>query len=148
MIKLFGSLEIRDNGRLSPLMKSSKGCALLAYLLVTNQSQTRAHIADLFWGDTDTATALRNLRQLLYQMRRYAPELVVTRQTVALDLAPTTLADYSAVRAALDQDDIAQLDQGLQQATGDLGGFLAGTQSQGEFHRLALFQRFLATQGR
>ena len=120
MIKLFGSLEIRDNGRLSPLMKSSKGCALLAYLLVTNQSQTRAHIADLFWGDTDTATALRNLRQLLYQMRRYAPELVVTRQTVALDLAPTTLADYSAVRAALDQDDIAQLDQGLQQATGDL----------------------------
>lgn len=120
MIKLFGSLEIRDNGRLSPLMKSSKGCALLTYLLITNQSQTRAHIADLFWGDTNTATALRNLRQLLYQMRRYAPEIVVTRQTVVLELAPATQVDYSAVRAALDQDDIAQLDPGLQQATGDL----------------------------
>ena len=119
-IKLFGSLEILDNGRLSPLMTRSKGSALLAYLLITNQSQARTHIADLFWGDTDTHTALGNLRQLLHKIRHDAPELIATRQTIALELAPTTQVDYTAVRTALNQDDITQLDEGLQQVTGDL----------------------------
>ncbi|MEM7117885.1 MAG: BTAD domain-containing putative transcriptional regulator [Chloroflexota bacterium] len=113
-IKLLGTLEIAENGRLSPLMKSAKGGALLAYLIVTNQSQTRVHIADLFWSETTTSDALRNLRKLLHFVRRHAPELVVTRQMVAFQPQTATQVDYHKLLTALGQDDMQLLDAGLQ----------------------------------
>ncbi len=64
--KLLGNLEIKANGQPSPLMKSAQGCALVAYLLLTGQSHTREHLADLFWGEAgSTADSLLKLRKLL-----------------------------------------------------------------------------------
>ncbi|MEM7114568.1 MAG: tetratricopeptide repeat protein [Chloroflexota bacterium] len=118
--RLLGTLEITENGRLSPLMKSAKGCALLAYLIITNQSQTRAHVANLFWSETSTAAALRNLRKLIHTVRRHAPELMVTRQTVSLQFAENPHIDHWLVQAALAQEDLQQLDESLHHYRGDL----------------------------
>ncbi|MEM7113630.1 MAG: tetratricopeptide repeat protein [Chloroflexota bacterium] len=118
--KLLGTLEIAESGRFSPLMKSAKGCALLTYLLVTNQSQTRAHIADLLWEATSTADSLRNLRRLLHTVRKAIPELIVTRQTLSFQPTDPVTVDYLTVRTALEQNDLNQLDQGLKHYHGDL----------------------------
>ena len=40
-ITLLGRLAISENGIPSPLLESRKGCALVAYLIVTGQTQSR-----------------------------------------------------------------------------------------------------------
>ncbi|MCA9959931.1 MAG: hypothetical protein KC443_12895, partial [Anaerolineales bacterium] len=117
--RVLGSLEISENGRLSPIMKSSKGCALLTYLIVTGQNQTREHVADLFW-DTSTASGLRNLRKVIHEVRQAVPELHVTRKIVAFRAEADTLVDIHLLQAALQQADIRQLDEGLQGYRGEL----------------------------
>ena len=117
--RILGSLEITENGHLSPIMKSAKGCALLAYLIVTGQSQTREHVADLFW-DTTTANALRNLRKVIYEVRQVIPELQVTRKTLAFQAGDETFVDFHLLQSALQQANIQQLDEGLQQYRDDL----------------------------
>ncbi|MEM7113568.1 MAG: tetratricopeptide repeat protein [Chloroflexota bacterium] len=125
--KLLGSLEIEENGRLAPLMKSRKGSALLAYLIVTRQAQPRLHIADLLWDASSTASAFGNLRRLLGTLRKQTPDLMITNQTVAFKSESTTFVDYQQLRLALDQTEILassaerrQLDEGLQLYRGDL----------------------------
>lgn len=117
--RILGSLEIVENGRLSPIMKSGKGCALLAYLIVTGQSQSREHVADLFW-DTTTANALRNLRKVIYEVRQVVPELHITRKMLTFQADNDTFVDFHLLRSALQQADIQQLDEGLQQYRGEL----------------------------
>ena len=117
--RVLGSLEINENGRLSPIMKSSKGCALLAYLIVTGQSQPREHVADLFW-DTTTADGLRNLRKVIHELRQAIPELHVTRKTVAFRAEADTFLDFHLLQSALQQTDVHSLDEGLQQYRGEL----------------------------
>ena len=52
-IKLLGVLQIeKEAGEISEVMKSNKGCALLAYLLITNAPQPREVLADLLWDAT------------------------------------------------------------------------------------------------
>ena len=111
--RVLGSLEINENGRLSPIMKSSKGCALLAYLIVTGQSQPREHVADLFW-DTTTADGLRNLRKVIHELRQAIPELHVTRKTVAFRAEADTFLDFHLLQSALQQTDVHSLDEVLQ----------------------------------
>ena len=75
-IKLLGVLQIENEaGEISEVMKSNKGCALLAYLLVTNTSQPREVLADLLWDATSTVQPLQNLRALLTRLRKWVPEL-------------------------------------------------------------------------
>ncbi|MEM7115439.1 MAG: tetratricopeptide repeat protein [Chloroflexota bacterium] len=107
--KLLGSLEIAENGRLSPLMKSNKLCAILCYLIVTNKPQARTHIANLFWEGRPPREALRNLRQLLFTTGKQVPELLVTASTLTFQPTSDTHVDFHLLQAALSQRDPDQL---------------------------------------
>ena len=119
-IKLLGAVLIEENGRTSPLTKNAKGCALLAYLTVTGQSQPREAVADLLWEATTTAQSLRNLRVLLTRIRPWLPELQTTRTTLAFQTHSQLTFDLEKVIAGLEQEDIAGLDKGLRAYGGDL----------------------------
>ena len=76
-IKLLGTLQIEnEDGTPSDIIKWSKGCAILAYLLVTGQAQSREVVADLLWEASSTSQSLQNLRKLLSRMRRWVPDLI------------------------------------------------------------------------
>lgn len=118
--KLFGSIEITDNDRPSPAGNSAKGCALIAYLIVTNQTQSREHIADLLWEATTTIQSLKNLRSLLPRIRKWIPELVIGRKTLAFQPRPETFVDLYQLEVGLESVDCSQLDQALRLYSGDL----------------------------
>ncbi|MCA9946917.1 MAG: hypothetical protein KC449_25725, partial [Anaerolineales bacterium] len=109
-IKLLGILQIENEaGEISKVMKSNKGCALLAYLLVTNASQPREMLADLLWDATSTAQSLQNLRALLARLRKWVPELEVTRKQVRFPVETAVSIDYNQLLTGLDSGEIASV---------------------------------------
>ncbi|MEM7114186.1 MAG: BTAD domain-containing putative transcriptional regulator, partial [Chloroflexota bacterium] len=118
--KLFGTLEIVEDGVPNQVMQSPRGCALVSYLIVTREAQTREHIADLLWESTSTKQALRRLRQLLHRMRSLIPDLQVTRRTVSFKPQPDTIVDFVQLNEALASDNLAQIEEGLRLYTGEL----------------------------
>ena len=119
--KLLGTFEVADDGvRVEAIMKRQKGCALLAYLIATRQTQRREAIADMLWEAKSTRESLSNLRALLPHLRRSIPELTITRQTVTFAASQDSQIDLYTLNVALDTDDPAVLDQGLRLHIGDL----------------------------
>ena len=112
-IKLLGKLTITEEGQLSPLMKNAKGCALLAYLVVSGSPQSREAVADLLWESLSTAHSLRNLRVLLTRIRPFLPELQASRQTLAIQINPDTTIDLHQLNQTLSSMETAQLEQAL-----------------------------------
>ena len=120
-VKLFGSLLVEnESGTPSELMKLSKGCALLAYLIATGRPQTREVLADLLWDAASTAQSLQNLRKLLSRMRQWVPELEVTRRQVAYKLETAVFIDYQAITTALESGRSSDIAEALQFYEGDL----------------------------
>ena len=119
-INLLGTLSIIENGRTSPLAKNAKGCALLTYLIISNQPQKRETIADLLWDAASTKQSLRNLRVLLTRIRPYLPELNITRSTLSLIPNHDLDVDYLALESALQSKESAQLDYALSLYKGEL----------------------------
>ncbi len=123
-IKLLGRLVIQDNGRTSPLTKNTKGCALLAYLVVTGLPQQREHIAELLWNKSSTAQSLGNLRVLLNRIRPWLPELEIHKDFLVFTPAPELDLDFVTFSEAMKGDAVAILNKGLQAYDGDfLSGF-------------------------
>ena len=118
--KLFGTLIIEENGRSAPLMKYKKGCALIAYLIITQQAQSREVVADLLWDASSTAQSLRNLRKLLHQLRQLVPGLQVTRQQLAYQLQEDEEIDLYNLEDAFKSQDLDQLDVALTVYSGEL----------------------------
>ena len=59
-LRLLGTLEVQRDGRPVALPPSKKTRALLAYLVATARSHTRAHLCELLWdGPDDPRAALR-----------------------------------------------------------------------------------------
>jgi DNA-binding SARP family transcriptional activator/tetratricopeptide (TPR) repeat protein len=106
-IHLLGTLSITDDDRPSDLVRNAKGCALLTYLLVRGRSETREHLADLFWDAIDTASSLRNLRVLLTRIRPFLPGLDISRNTLRYQPQPGESVDYLALALSLSQRDAA-----------------------------------------
>ena len=120
-IQLLGPLLIQDKeGSLSEMMKWSKGCALLAYLIITEQTQSREMLADLLWDSSSTAQSLQNLRKLLSRMRKWVPELEVIRKQVFYPTDTAVSIDYTRIKHALATKDIAQMDDALRLYNDDL----------------------------
>ena len=121
---LLGSMNIEKDGEPSELLKSSKGCALVSYLIVTGQTHTREFLADLLWEASSTAQALHNLRTLLNRIRSLVPELQVTRTSLAFHPLPETSVDFLRLQSTLEGDaaqiEASQLDNALQLYRGDL----------------------------
>ena len=119
-IKLLGTLEISEHRTPSKLLQSDKGSALLSYLIVTGQAQTREVVADLLFESSSTAQSLKNLRSLLSRIRPYAPFLQITRKTLAFQPTPNAFVDLSALRAALASPELTVKSDGLGLYKGDL----------------------------
>ncbi|MEM7114564.1 MAG: tetratricopeptide repeat protein [Chloroflexota bacterium] len=118
--KLLGSLSIHDNHSLSPLMKSPRGCALVAYLLINGGWQPRETVAEILWGASTPTQSLGSLRRLLHRVGKLMPEVRVTRKALLFDLLPETDVDLLTLRAGLDSDDLSTLDQALRLYQGGL----------------------------
>lgn len=118
--KLLGTLLIQEDGRPSTVMKYSKGCALLAYLIATGQPQRRESIADLLWDAPSTANSLTNLRKLIYRIRPLIPQLEITRQQLSFQANPSDDIDYLTLVSALEGADISRLDKALSLYQGEL----------------------------
>ena len=119
-IWLLGRLEIETDEQPSALMKSARGCALLAYLAVTQKTQPRQIVADLLWEASSTAKSLKNLRTLLPYMRRWVLGFDVTRQTVTYTPGPDVFIDLLVLNEAIEQDDVSKLDKALHLYKGSL----------------------------
>lgn len=119
-IRLLGTLEISETGMPSKLLQSSKGCALLSYLIITGQPQSREKIADLLFESTSTTQSLRNLRSLVSRIRPFTSFLHVTRSTMSFQFVPDTLVDLHTLRASLASPELSIKAQGLQLYKGDL----------------------------
>ncbi|MEM7117133.1 MAG: tetratricopeptide repeat protein [Chloroflexota bacterium] len=120
-IQLLGTLSIRDgDGKTAAILSSPKGCALLAYLIVRGQTESREHLADVLWEPSSTSQGLRNLRVLLTRIRAWLPDVVITRKTIAFTPLADEQVDYLQLQEALEQKDTEKLLTGLQLYRGDL----------------------------
>lgn len=120
-IRLLGGLHVEyETGEISEVMKSNKGCALLAYLLVANAPQPREVLADLLWDASSTAQSLQSLRTLLSRLRQGLPELEVSRTQVRFPLETAVSLDYRELIAGLNSNDPNQIAAVLPLYRGDL----------------------------
>ncbi len=95
-IKLFGSVELKLNGR--PLKKfiSRKADALLIYLACHERPFSREHLATLFWGDSPQKKALANLSVILSSLRKQvAPYIIANRHTISFNHTIDNYVDYA-----------------------------------------------------
>lgn len=111
--RLFGTPEITREGVITPLLQSPKGLAIVAYLIVSNQIQSREKVADLFWEASSSAQSLKNLRSLLGRIHPFVPELQITRQTLNFQLEEGDFVDILEVLRVLDSENPVQLASGL-----------------------------------
>lgn len=118
--KLFGTLEVDEDGSPSRLVQSDHGSALVCYLIVTGEAQPRELLADLLWEATSSPQALKHLRQLVSRIRPWVPELVVTRNTLAFQPQAETTVDYHLLRDALADGTPDGLEQALAVYRADL----------------------------
>ncbi len=87
-LRLLGGLDISQGNVSLAAFAYAKSQALLAYLAVTGRPHTREALASLLWGNASDAMARKNLRDVLYDLRRIVQShLIITRQSVAFDRA-------------------------------------------------------------
>jgi DNA-binding SARP family transcriptional activator len=85
-MRLFGDLQLRWDGARLVDFSSKKGKALLCYLAVTGQPQSRAALSGLLWPESPEENARASLRRTLTGIRKMAPDcLSTTRQTAAVN---------------------------------------------------------------
>lgn len=85
-ITLLGTPEFQLDDKPIPKLNSRKAKALLIYLALTGQSQSREKLAGLLWGDFPEEKARTNLRGELRRLRTCVGEhIVTTRYEAAFD---------------------------------------------------------------
>ena len=127
-LRLLGTPEISLAGKPVAGTLSNKAQAILAYLAVTGQPQSRTVLAGLLWGDMPDAVARTNLRKALGTLRQVLdPYLQIERQTVAfkpeIELWVDAVAFEAGVNSATSPVDAGRLQAALELYQGD---FLAG----------------------
>lgn len=76
-VRLLGTIDIRLNGEEVPSLTTGRTVALLAFLSVTGQAQSRTAIANLLWNAETEQQARSNLRYALRDLRRAVGDYVV-----------------------------------------------------------------------
>ncbi len=86
ILNLFGQPNLRQQDQVVEL-KSRKGWALLAYLVLMPNPVSRESLANLFWPEHDAVGGRRNLRRLLYTLNQspIQPYLRTDGEAVSLD---------------------------------------------------------------
>ena len=75
--------------------------ALLAYLVTTGAPQTREHLIDLLWAESDPEAARKNLRNSLWRMRQKLGDDVLISEDNWLMLSSTVWADVPTFEAGM-----------------------------------------------
>ena len=122
-VRLLGRFDVqREDGTLLPSL-GGKGQALLAYLaLPVGKRHLRDQLASLLWGDLPAPRARRNLRQVLFGLRRAlegGDPLRLDGDAVALDPAHVDV-DVERFERALAEGTPASLEQAAALYGGDL----------------------------
>ncbi len=115
-------------------LANRKAEALLVYLAATPRPQSREALADLLWDERTQSQAQSNLRTVLTVLRkRFAPYLLVNRETVGLDPQAAVWTDVGEFEARLEAARVGkaaggQADAQALQSAVDLyrGDFLEG----------------------
>lgn len=104
-IELLGQprLRVGDTWR---RLEPDRGGQLLAYLAYAGERIERSRIADLLWGDQSLDGAFRNLRRLLYDLRRREPDIDVAADRDSLTWCVP--CDARDLHAALEAGDAAR----------------------------------------
>ncbi len=70
-LSFLGAIQVEMDGAAVRGIESSKGRALLAYLAVeSDRPHSRESLAAMFWPDHGQEAAMRNLRQVIYNLRQ------------------------------------------------------------------------------
>ena len=83
-------------------INSQKQVMLLAYLAATKQTQRRQHLVTLLWPDSKEEAALKNLRNMLWQLRNKigSDALINTVDSVSLNFATVAVdVDWAQIIA-------------------------------------------------
>lgn len=84
-ISLLGTPQIHTNGLSLSSAITGRELALLAFLAVTGKAHDRGALVDLLWNDVSEQQALKNLRNVLYSLRKsIGSYLDISRQKLAL----------------------------------------------------------------
>lgn len=118
--RLLGTMKIEDDGKPSPVMKYSKGRALLAFLIVTKGSVEREKAADILWKSKSTSQSFRNLRALLFHIRPFVPELETSLNQLTFQVNEKIFVDLYELETGLKEKEVSRLDEGLSYYAGDL----------------------------
>jgi DNA-binding SARP family transcriptional activator/tetratricopeptide (TPR) repeat protein len=118
--QFLGALTIEEDGQAAPVMRSDKGRALLAALIIRGKPQSRETLADLLWESETTAQSLTRLRILVSRVHKWVPELLVSRKQLSFQASPDTSIDLTALNRVLNSKDVTQLNEGLRLYKGDL----------------------------
>ena len=83
-LSLLGYPDVERDGVSVAHKLSNKAIALLAFVVVENQTQGRERLATLLWPDSPETKAKGSLRQIISQLNQQLPGVLdVTRRTVA-----------------------------------------------------------------
>jgi WD40 repeat protein/DNA-binding SARP family transcriptional activator len=108
-VNLLGSPTISQGEQPVTGFVSSKAQALVFYLAEAGGTHTRDALAGLLWSDVPDATARKNLRDVLSNLRKLiGPYLTITRQTVALDPQAPVQIDSVRLSASLAAAQLAE----------------------------------------
>lgn len=101
---LFGSPHIVQNDEIIPFRRR-KGLALLTYLAVTQQPQSRETLLGLLWPEFSTEKARNNLRRELSLLKKHfdEPFFLADANQVRLDPAAQLWVDVLAFQATIEE---------------------------------------------
>src|SRR6266545_3717939 len=111
-LRLFGTLEVRDDATRIVPFESARAESLLAYLVVHRAAPIpRERLASSLWPDSTDSQARTNLRHLLHTLRRVLPAagwlIDVNARTVAWRSNAPSWVDVAAFDRAIDKQDWA-----------------------------------------
>lgn len=143
-LTLLGSPRVQLGGKLLTSFATYKAQALLFYLAVTGQPQSRDIVATLLWEQMSDTQAKKNLRTILPDLRYQLGDYIqIDRQTLAFDRSRSYWLDVAVLRRSLEADP-ASVDLAARQAAVDLyqDEFLQGFY----VHNAPLFDAWMSEQ--
>lgn len=101
-IRLLGGVSLALDDLPITDLPSRKAEALLVYLACRQRPVAREVLAELLWDERGQEQGLANLRSILSSLQKQLkPYLIVTRQTIAFDLASRFWLDVAAFEAQI-----------------------------------------------
>jgi len=124
-LSLLGSPRVMLNGTRLRGFITSKAEALLYYLALTERIHARTALAALFWPDVPDSVALKNLRDIIFNLRKLLGDyLLITRQTMGFNYDAPHQIDVvylrSLLQAPLEEQSVPALQEAIDRYRGEL----------------------------